>query len=104
MKFYVLDGHTPVPVDDGVEMVMQSSAARTQTPDPWLVARTHIFGKAISTVFIGVSTSLRGEPLVFETAIFDKDDSVEIFGRCSTWDQAEAQHEACVIMVKGGLK
>lgn len=50
----------------------------------------------VSTVFLGLDHRFGdvGEPLIFETMTFGaKDDECE---RCSTWEQAEAQHAAMV--------
>jgi hypothetical protein len=59
----------------------------------------------ISTVFLGLDHNFMtdGPPLVFETMIFgglhDKYQT-----RCSTWDEAEAQHAKAVALAKSGLQ
>lgn len=58
----------------------------------------------ISTVFLGIdhSHSEDGTPLLFETMVFGGklDQKQE---RCSTWGQAEVQHDAMVRKVKANL-
>ena len=56
------------------------------------VARTEISGLMVSTVFLGSDHQFGdGPPLLFETLTFGGDE--EICERCSTWAEAEAQHE-----------
>src|ERR1044071_2919366 len=87
---YVLggeDGHTPVPCEDlGTWAEWLSRADR-------LIARTRLGGTTVSTVFLGLDHQFGdgGPPLLYETMIFGG----PLDGycrRCSTWDQAEAQH------------
>lgn len=71
--------------------------------DQRLVKREHIGPFFISTVFLGIEMNVlsflhKAPPLVFETMAFrmrDRDDDRETLAqeRCSTWEQAEAQHE-----------
>jgi hypothetical protein len=67
------------------------------------VNKTRIGGIEISTVFVGMDLGLApgGKPLVFETAVITSDDNV-IYGRCSTWEQAQGMHRAAVEDVKAG--
>ena len=90
---YILDGHNPVPCDDPVEwatwlQAADRTVAKTETPD----------GTIVSTVFLGLDHRLidNGKPLLFETLIFGGHLDGEQW-RCSTWEEAEAQHESAVM-------
>jgi hypothetical protein len=70
-----------------------------------IVSQTTIEGAItfeVSTVFLGLNHRHgEGEPLIFETMIFPQeidDGELDFYQeRCSTWEQAVAQHErACV--------
>lgn len=95
-EYYVLEGHTPVPVD-------RETWANYFEQDRH-VALTKQGDVVISTVFLGLDHSFGGgEPILFETMIFGPgysqgDDQKEYQTRCSTWDEAEKMHaEACKI-------
>lgn len=91
---YILDGHKAVPVD------LMTWAAWYEKADR-AVAKTAVGESRISTVFLGVDHQWgEGPPLIFETMVFDGplDGEQE---RCSTWEEAEAQHAAMVEKVKG---
>jgi len=91
---YILDGHEPVPCEDLLEW-----ARWLETADRH-VAETHIGTTRISTVFLGLNHQRgSGPPLIFETVIFGG----KLNGyqrRCSTWDEAEAQHQDGVRAVR----
>ena len=61
-------------------------------------------GTRVSTVFLGIDHSFgEGPPLLFETTIFDlpKDHALEGYQeRCSTWEEAEAQHLRAIDALK----
>lgn len=64
--------------------------------DPWTVAREDApDGHDVSTVFLGLDHSYNpsGPPILFETMIFPE---AEVFGRCSTLEQAKAMHAAAI--------
>ena len=67
-----------------------------------------IDGKRISTVWIGLNHNFDeiGEPLLFETMIFDNDGSFkDIYcDRYSTWKEAEEGHQKAIQWVKDGCK
>jgi len=91
ITYYTLDGKTPVPCSCG---------ANSPSAD-WRVDLTKIGEYEVSTIFLGVTSCFndKGMPLIFETMIFGgkyagSDD--EYLVRCSTWDQAEAQHAEAV--------
>jgi len=94
---YILDGHTPVPVD------LMTWALWFQNENR-IVAKTEVRpGIVVSTVFIGIDHSFgHGKPLLFETMVFSDyggDDEV----RYSTWDEAVAGHVATVAKLEGQL-
>jgi hypothetical protein len=65
------------------------------------VGKTRVGTLDISTVFIPIDMSYGrgGPPIVFETMVFNTTGEEDVYGldlymeRCSTWDQAVAQHE-----------
>lgn len=56
----------------------------------------------VSTVFLGLDHAFSGPPMIFETMSFVGGESVDC-ERCSTWDQAVAQHRRIVkrMLVEG---
>jgi len=89
--YYTLEGKTPVPCHDVAAWARWFEA--TRKGDGRRVAYGNVGpGVAISTVFLGIDHSFGdGPPLLFETMIFAPD---EVYcERCSTWEQAEAQHQ-----------
>lgn len=98
MTFYTLIGQTPVPETDPIIWAHWKATSL----DAARVALTEIDeNTCVSTVFIGVNMNLRldGPPLLFETAIFCKTGLPEMW-RCSTWSEAEKQHEQVVERIK----
>lgn len=98
---YILEGHTPVPVDDALVWARWFERAdRT-------VAKTVLGDIRVSTVFLGLDHNwgrLLGAdtpPLLFETMVFGSDhpDLDEYQRRYSTWDEAEEGHAAAVALV-----
>lgn len=95
---YILDGHTPVPVD-------------LQTWARWFeenyrmrhVADQEIDGVRISTVFLALDHRFgdAGPPLLFETMIFGGPHD-QYQDRCSTWEQAETMHATALALVRAG--
>ena len=94
-RYYVLDGTEPRQVGM-MEWAQEFDLANRR------VAETLLGRVRISTVFLGLdhSYSLEGPPLIFETLVFGGPLDGEML-RCSTWEEAEAAHEAIVVMVKG---
>lgn len=92
MDWYILDGHTPVPCDDLVAWARWFERADRQ------VALTPLAGGIeVSTVFLGSNHSFgRGAPLLFETMVFSAPDDEEVCERYTTWDEAQAGHDAVV--------
>jgi hypothetical protein len=88
---YILQGKKAVPAD-----LMTWAKWFEEHINDRIVARSEKGDVQVSTVFLGLNHQWgEGPPLIFETMIFggEHDQWQE---RCSTWDQAEAQHaEAC---------
>lgn len=69
-----------------------------------IVAKTSIGDMTVSTVFLGIDHNWgEGPPLLFETMIFGGRLDMDYQTRCSTWDQAEAQHAEAVEVAKSSL-
>ncbi len=85
---YILKGKQVEECTDLLEWARQFQNDNRQ------VARTSQGSIDISTVFLGLNHQYgRGEPLLFETMVFGGElDSEQ--DRYSTWEQAEAGHEA----------
>ena len=90
--FWILDGHEVKSVSD-VEIWAATGGVKH-------VDDTDIGDARISTVFLGIDHSHgHGPPLLFETMIFGGvHDQYQV--RCSTWEQAEAQHATACAMVR----
>jgi hypothetical protein len=87
---YILVGQTVVPEPDLLKWALWY-----ETGDR-VVKQTTVGATLISTVFLGLDHNFGdGPPLLFETMTFTdgEDNDCE---RCSTWLQAEAQHERFV--------
>lgn len=95
--FYILDGRTPVKVDDIEAWGGYMGTANRQ------VAETFIEGVRVSTVFLGLDHNwFGGVPLLFETMTFVQGIG-EWQDRCSTYDQAEAMHQVMCDKVSAHL-
>jgi len=96
---YILDGKNPIPCADFMTRV------RWLRTSDGHVAKTDFGDLRVSTIFLGFDRSFgRGPPLLFETMIFggsfDQDKYQE---RCSTWEEAEAQHAEAVEVARQSL-
>ena len=89
IEYYKLDGKKAVPATQEEVLPWFGSKDR-------IVAKSEKNGVRVSTVFLVLNHAFNeGAPMIFETMIFggEHDQWQE---RCSTWDEAEAQHrEAC---------
>jgi hypothetical protein len=95
---YILDGHTPVRVDDFKTWARAFDEADRRVAKS---GDSNAFKKGagkvwVSTVFLGIDHQWgTGPPLLFETMIFGGEHD-EWQDRCSTWEEAEAMHQrAC---------
>lgn len=101
LKQYVLDeNNKPVATSSMAEWgeFFRNTERRT-------VAKTDgVNGYDISTVFLGIdhNYSTEGPPILFETMVFGDDGDDVYCVRCSTWEEAEAQHAEAVQLVKNG--
>lgn len=95
---YILDGKTPVRCDDLLQW-----AQWYQTTDRH-VAEDHLGDIHVSTVFLGLDHQWGdGPPLLFETMIFGGRHNQKYQRRCSTWDEAVAQHAEAMAIAKSDL-
>lgn len=92
---YILENHEPIACTDLTLWAMWFEDVRNRR-----VAEDRIGPCHISTVFLGLDHSFgEGPPILFETMIFCKDrlhDHDNDMDRCSTWAEAEAQHQRFV--------
>jgi hypothetical protein len=87
MRFYILRNQVVVPASSAKEF-----GEWVETADR-VVSHTQIADIEVSTVFLGIDHQFfAGPPLLFETMVFGGDLD-QTCRRCSTWDEAEAQHE-----------
>lgn len=90
MKHYILIGQSAV-----LEPDLLTWANWFESADR-IVAQTEVPGGIVSTVFLGLDHQFgTGPPLLFETLTF-LDGEADDQWRCSTWLEAEAQHEKAV--------
>ena len=67
-----------------------------------IVAKTQVGNCLVSTVCLGTdhNFAMSGPPMLFETMIFVEGDGEDCW-RCSTWQEAVAQHERVVEELRG---
>jgi hypothetical protein len=96
---YILDGHRPVRCDSCTWGKFMKKVDR-------IVKKTEVAkGIIVSTVFLGLDHRFvgRGPPILFETMTFGGSRDGQMY-RYSSWDDAEAGHEAEVKRVVKALK
>lgn len=97
--YWLLDGHEPrwtASLDEWSAQVDDHAARR--------VGRDQVGGVGVSTVFLGVDHNWDvpgGPPLLFETMTFGEPFD-EYCWRYSTWDEAQAGHDAVVAALRAG--
>lgn len=98
MKFYTLDGHRPVAVENVIEWARWSATSDNR------VAIDEINGLKISTVFLGVDHNWGGgAPILFETMVFGKSEEWNDYQeRYYNWDAAEAGHKRICEAIRNG--
>ena len=96
---YVLDGRDPIPCADVVTRLRWFETSDRH------VAKTDVGDMHVSTVFLGLDRSFGdGPPLLFETMIFGGPFNQDKYQeRCSTWEEAEAQHATAVEVARQSL-
>lgn len=89
---YILDGKTPVPVDDVLEWAVWMEHGKLRQ-----VAITEVGeGVTVSTVFLGIPYGPDyGDPYLFETMVFGGERSHECV-RSRTWEVAQDTHNRVV--------
>jgi hypothetical protein len=94
-QYYVLDKN------NNIKPVSAARWAFTFEHHRRVVARETVGGVIISTVFLGLdhSFNMGGPPMVFETMVFDADDSL-ICQRYSSWNEAVEGHRDVVMSCK----
>lgn len=99
-RTYILDGHTPMPIENFRLWANWMAEARRR--DLLQVAVAHLDEILVSTVFLGLDHRFSddGPPLLFETMIFGGEHD-QYQARCSTWDEAEAMHSAALRLLAG---
>lgn len=91
VRFYILDGHEPVPTDDVLVW-----GGWWEKADRFVKQTDVSEGVTVSTVFLGLDHNWGdGPPLLFETMIFGGPLSDSEW-RYSTWAQAEKGHAKAV--------
>ena len=96
--YWVLEGHTPVPVRDIRRWYEFSKSA-----EPRRVAETYVGKVWLSTVFLTLDHNWRGPnhpPVLFETMVFGGGELNEAQMRYSTWEEAEAGHQDMLEVVQ----
>lgn len=91
---YILVGQTAVPCDNTREWAKWFEHADR------VVAKSEFGDMLVSTVFLGLDHdfSMQGPPLLFETMIFRAGQALDYQERCSTWLEAEEQHERGILV------
>ena len=104
--YYILDGHTPVPVDDAIawaywmdEHKYHPRRADPEGMDRCRVGSTRVGAWWVSTAFLGTPANVLGPPQLFETALF-AGDGVRVVERYATWAEAEAGHARMVALAE----
>lgn len=96
--YYVLDENRNVvglPLDDDVSSVVKW--AKMFKEKDRIVKQEDVGPYFVSTVFLGLDHNWGdGPPHLFETMVFKGSESDLDCRRCSTWKEAEKQHEAMV--------
>jgi len=91
---YILEGHTPVPVDDLISWGRWFQKANRQ------VAHDRVGDVRVSTVFLGLDHGYGdGPPVLFETMIFGGPHD-QYQERYSTWEEALDGHLKALALVR----
>jgi hypothetical protein len=105
VDYYILDGHTPVRVEDFREWAVWCDTADRRVAQDYVGKEGR--GKPwVSTVFLTMNHNWHGPshpPVVFETMVFDCGELSEAMMRYSTWEEAEAGHQEMLEVVRAFL-
>jgi hypothetical protein len=97
LRLYTLDDHKPVPCDDVRAWARWYERVENRCVD-YTAIEPDI---SVSTIFLGIDTSTRDPPVLFETVVFaGARTESESQRRCCTWDEARQQHAAIVALVR----
>jgi hypothetical protein len=98
---YILVGHEAQRVPDA-DLLTWAAWYEANASTTCRVALTEIGAVRVSTIFLALDHRHLGDgpPLLFETMTFGGERHLAR-ERCSTWQEAEAQHAAAVARVKG---
>ena len=98
IHFYILDGHTPILVADGLTWGRWFETADRH------VAWTQVGDVHVSTIFLGLDHNYgwEGPPLLYETLVFGGA-LADAQARYATWEDAEHGHAAIVAAVRAAL-
>jgi hypothetical protein len=104
-KHYILRNKVAVPVE-------LKEWSRSFEKENRFVGRDIVGFFEVSTVFLGLdhNFSEEGPPLLFETMVFsiqdngESDYAGEEQWRCSTWEEAEAQHKMAMELIYASMK
>lgn len=101
IKHWILVGQLPVLCSDVLEWAAWFENAENRRVDHTQVADN----VEVSTVFLGLDHRFLedGSPLLFETMVFRDGEGVEMW-RCSTWLEAETQHQKAVMQCRSEVK
>lgn len=95
-RYYVLDGRVARPVESMEQWAKAFEGDRH-------VAQDTVGEIRVSTVFLGIDHSFGdGPPLIFETMIFGGPHD-QHQTRCSTYGEAERQHQEALALARSGL-
>jgi hypothetical protein len=96
MSLWILDDRKPVKATSTLQWALFMKSGDR------IVAKTIVGLNEVSTVFLGLDHgwSPHGPALFFETLVFPK---CEYMRRCTTWEQAEKQHEQVVASLRAVL-
>jgi hypothetical protein len=96
-RYWILAGRKPIEAT-----LMELGRFLEHSPDR-SVAQTKIGNVDVSTVFLGIDHNWfgNGPPLLFETMVFGGPEDGHLM-RCSTWAEAEQQHERVCALVRAG--
>lgn len=96
--YYILDGHTPIPVDN-IEEWSRWMQENKYDHDRCHVGDTRLKTCWVSTVFLGMDHGFSGPPVLFETMIFGGPHD-QYQERYVTWEEAEAGHQHAVALAE----
>lgn len=99
IRYYVLEGKRALPV-----RTLKAWAQAFELSNRH-VGNTRVGAYWVSTVFLGLDHNFsgKGRPILFETMIFRGKGS-DGFGRCGTWEEAEAMHKKAVTHVRKEIR